>query len=70
MMIQSSLQLVRIQGELDDFEIDLTDGLVIVRVDNIIRQFYIINYKKVNFYFIEVDFYIDFIIFKRGLLVS
>lgn len=46
MMTQSSLQPVRIQGELDDPEIDLTDGPVTVRVDNTTRQFYITNYKK------------------------
>lgn len=70
MMTQSSLQPVRIQGELDDPEIDLTDGPVTVRVDNTTRQFYITNYKKVNSYFIEVDLHIDFIILKRGSPVS
>lgn len=70
MMTQSSMQPVRIQGELDDPEIDLTDGPVTVRVDNTTRQFYITNYKKVNCYFITVDLHIDFIILKSGSAVN
>lgn len=45
-MTQNNMQPVRIQGELDDPEIDLTDGPVTVRVDNTTRQFYLTNYKK------------------------
>ncbi|XP_062603141.1 caspase-2-like [Saccostrea cucullata] len=36
-------QPVRLQGELDDPEIDLTDGPVTVRVDQATRQFYLSN---------------------------
>nr|XP_022338210.1 cell death protein 3-like [Crassostrea virginica] len=46
MSSQAALQPVKLQGELDDPEIDLTDGPVTVRVDHSTRQFYISNYQK------------------------
>ena len=48
MSSQAALQPVKLQGELDDPEIDLTDGPVTVRVDHSTRQFYISNYQKVS----------------------
>lgn len=47
-MNAAAVQPVKLQGELDDPEIELTDGPVTVRVDHTTRQFYITNYKKVS----------------------